>query len=72
MGRPTDEGIFDYIVTSAGSTGCVAAARLSESGRHRVLLLGRGRRTADLVLHRFARQTADGQKSAAISGAEDR
>ena len=39
---PTAEGQFDYIVVGAGSAGATLAARLTESGAYRVLLLEAG------------------------------
>jgi choline dehydrogenase len=47
----TDAAAFDYIVTGAGSAGCAVAARLSESGRYRVLLLEAGVRDSNPWTH---------------------
>ena len=41
---------FDYVIVGAGSAGCVLAARLSEDGKHRVLVLEYGGSDRSIVI----------------------
>jgi choline dehydrogenase len=56
--------IYDYIVTGAGSAGCVLAARLSESGKYKVLLLEAGGEDKSFWIHTpmgYAKTFVDGR-----------
>ena len=55
---------YDYIVTGAGSAGCVLAARLSESGKYKVLLLEAGGEDKSFWIHTpmgYAKTFVDGR-----------
>ena len=46
--------MYDYVIVGGGSSGCALAARLSEDGQARVLLLEAGGPDRDRMIHRPA------------------
>jgi choline dehydrogenase len=47
----SETGQYDYIIVGGGSSACVVAARLVTDGKARVLLLERGPRKANPIMH---------------------